>query len=157
MIDITTIRKPIVNGLEAHTGATTILSEQSSRQPSYPFIGLKFTITGMPIGQVTEYQKGLDTIIEQDHELVLSVTATTDEIESATNLAYKALDWFKGIGWLTLSDLNIHVVKVENMTNRDVFLNIEYERRQGFDVRLRVRGQTKFSPEIIEEINLQEV
>lgn len=156
MIDIASIRIPIVNGLQAHTGATTILAEQSSHQPPYPFIGIKFTLTGLPIGQVTEYQDGRSTVIEQDLEIVLSVTATTDEIESATNLAYKALEWFQGEGWLSLSDSNIHVVKVENMTNRDVFLNIEYERRQGFDVRLRVRGQSSYLPGTIEEINLQE-
>lgn len=156
MIDIATIRIPIVNGLQEHTGATTILAEQSSHQPPYPFIGIKFTLTGLPIGQVTEYQEGLNTVIEQDLEIVLSVTATTDGIESAANLAYKALEWFKGKGWLSLSDSNIHVVRVENMTNRDVFLNIEYERRQGFDVRLRVRGQSTYISEVIEEINTQE-
>lgn len=156
MIDIASIRIPIVNGLQAHTGATTILAEQSSHQPPYPFIGIKFTLIGLPIGQVTEYQVGRSTVIEQDLELVLSVTSTSDEIESSVNLAYKALEWFKGKGWLSLSDSNIHVVRVENMTNRDVFLNIEYERRQGFDVRLRVRGQASFLPGTIEEINLQE-
>lgn len=156
MIEIATIRKPIVNGLQEYTGATTILAEQSAYQPTYPFIGIKFTILGIPVGQVTEYQVGRSTVIEQDIEIVLSVTATTDEIESATNLAYKALEWFKGSGWLTLSDSNIHVVRVENITNRDVFLNIEYERRQGFDVRLRVRGQVSYLPGTIEEINTQE-
>lgn len=156
MIDIATIRIPIVNGLQEHTGATTILAEQSAHQPPYPFIGIKFTLIGLPIGQVTEYQVGRSTVIEQDLELVLSVTSTSEEIESATNLAYKALEWFNGKGWLSLADLNIQVVKVENMTNRDVFLNVEYERRQGFDVRLRVRGQASYLPGTIEEINLQE-
>lgn len=156
MIDIASLRKPIVNGLEAYTGVTTILAEQKAHQPPYPFIGIKFTTTGLPVGQVTEYLDGENAVIEQDLEIVLSVTATTDEIESATNLAYKALEWFKGPGWLRLSDLDINVVRIESMTNRDVFLNIEYERRQGFDVRLRVRGQYSYISEIIEEINLQE-
>lgn len=152
MIDLNSIRNPIVSGLRTYTGIVTIMAEQSSQQPSYPFYGLKFTTPGVSVGLVTEYQDGENTVVEQDLELILSVTSYSHKLDESFNNAYKALEWFKGKGWLALSDIKIHVVRIEPMTNRDTFLNIEYERRHGFDVRLRVRGQVQYLAGSIVEV-----
>ncbi|MDA6161943.1 hypothetical protein OSK10_27180, partial [Escherichia coli] len=92
------------------------------------------TLAGQGIGQVTEamdVEIGLSNI-EQDTEMILSITCHAADIEEAHDLAYKARSYFLGKGHIELSDQNITVVDALAITNRDVFLNIEYERRYGF-------------------------
>ncbi len=152
MINLSAIRNPIVKGLRDSTGLTTIIADQSAEQPPYPFIGLKFTTTGLSVGQAAEGMEGYDATIEQDLELVLSATSYSDDLDESFNNAQKALAWFKGAGWLSLSDVGITIVRTEPMTNRDTFLSIEYERRHGFDVRLRVKGKAEYEVDIIEQV-----
>lgn len=93
-------------------------------------------------------------IIEQDTEMVFSITCNASTIEDAEDYTQKARAYFLGRGHLELSDNNITVVDVLAATNRDVFLTVNYERRVGFDVRLRVRGQESFEMEVIETVTI---
>lgn len=86
--------------------------------------------------------------------MVLSLTAHSDAIESATDLANKARNYFLGKGTVELSDAYIAIVDVLPATNRDVFLTIEYERRIGFDVRLRVRDTETYNIDVIEQVTV---
>ncbi|WP_396631576.1 LIC_12616 family protein, partial [Lysinibacillus sp. D4B2_S17] len=64
--------------------------------------------------------------------------------------ALEALEWFKGVGVYVHDESNIVVVDTQPITNRDTFTNIDYERRHGFDVRLRVMSETTFNVGYIE-------
>ncbi|MFJ7841586.1 LIC_12616 family protein [Lysinibacillus sphaericus] len=154
MIKLIEIRQPIIKGLRGYTGATTITAETTAKQPEYPFIALKFTTAGQSVGQVAETVEGYATgVIEQDLELVVSITCHAKDISEAHDLSHKARAYFLGKGNIDLSDVNITIVEALAITNRDVFLNIEYERRYGFDVRLRVRGRESFDIDVIESID----
>ena len=154
MIKINDIRQPIIKGLRSYTEVTTITAETTAKQPDYPFLAMKFTTAGQGLGQVTETVEGNTTgVIEQDIELVVSITCHATDIAEAHDLAQKARAYFLGKGNIDLSDVNITVVEALAITNRDVFLNIEYERRYGFDVRLRVRGRESFETDVIESID----
>ena len=157
MIKLTEIRQPIIRGLRANTGANVVMADTTEKQPDYPFITIKFTLSGEGIGQATDYfDSDAETqTTEQDMELVMSVTCLGDDVAVAHDLANKARSYFLGRGHLDLADEHIAVVDVMPITNRDVFLNIEYERRYGFDVRLRVRGRDTYAIEIIEKVNLR--
>lgn len=153
MIKLNDIRQPIIKGLKGYTGTIAITAETTAKQPDYPFIALKFTTPGQSVGQVAETVEGDNTgVIEQDLELIVSITCHAKDVAEAHDLAQIARGYFLGKGNIDLSDVNITVVEALAITNRDVFLNIEYERRYGFDIRLRVRGRETFEVDVIESV-----
>lgn len=154
MIEFSSYRSVLIKQIKAITGIETIMSETSGKQPPYPFIGLKFTTIGEEVGRETSYIEGTTEFTEQDIEIVLSVTTYSDKLEVSADTAYKAYTFFKKSGVDALSDNRIVVVKIEQITNRDTFINIDYERRHGFDVRLRVRGQLTNEVAPIEALNI---
>ena len=159
MIKLTEIRQPIIRGLRSYTGAkAVVMADTTGKQPEYPFITIKFTLTGEGAGQAIDSfdSKAETQTTEQDMEMVMSVTCLGDDVAVAHDLAHKARAYFLGKGHLELADEHITVVDVMSITNRDVFLNIEYERRYGFDVRIRVRGRDTYAIEVIEKVNIQE-
>lgn len=158
MLRIDEIRSTIIRNLKLTTGITTIVAEQSSEQPPYPFVTVKFTTLGKKVGRVAQYMKDDGQYTEQDIEMILSVTSfsadTEDEIDQATDNAYKALQFFEVNGIEVLQDNNIAVVETTELTNRDTFISIEYERRAGFDVRIRTRAQLVKEIDTIEAVNI---
>ncbi|WP_313150950.1 phage neck terminator protein [Lysinibacillus capsici] len=145
---------PLQNGLSNYIAQNVIQAETTSKQPPYPFIAIKQTSPAIGVGQPVLFTgDGIQTM-EQDYEMVLSLTAHSDAIESATDLANKARNYFLGKGTVELSDAYIAIVDVLPATNRDVFLNIEYERRIGFDVRLRVRDTETYNIDVIEKVTV---
>lgn len=144
---------PLQQYLSRYTGAMTIQAETTGKQPPYPFIAVKQTTPAAAIGQPNvSVQLGSQTI-EQHYEMVLSLTVHGSSIESATDIAQRAHLYFLGKGTIELSDHNIAIVEVLPSTNRDVFLNIEYERRVGFDVRLRMKATEAYLTDVIETVN----
>lgn len=154
MIEFSSYREVFIKQIKAITGIQTIMSDTSGKQPPYPFIGLKFTTIGEEVGRETSYIEGTTEFTEQDIEIVLSVTSYSDKLDVSADTAYKAYKFFKKSGIDALSDNHIVVVKIEQITNRDTFINIDYERRHGFDVRLRVRGQLTNEVTPIEALNI---
>ena len=143
---------PLQAGLSAYTGVMTIQAETIGKQPPYPFITIKQTTIASPIGMPAIKTADGTQTIEQDYEMVLSLTIHANTIESATDNANKARNYFLGRGTIELSDAYIAIVEVLPATNRDVFLNIDYERRVGFDVRLRMRDTETYALEMIEKV-----
>ncbi|AMX00417.1 LIC_12616 family protein [Rummeliibacillus stabekisii] len=154
MLDIEPIRSTIVRNLKETTGIQTIIAEQSNEQPSYPFIAIKFTTLGKQVGRATQYMKENGQHIEQDIEMVLSVSSFSEEMDESINNAYAAFQFFEVDGIQTLQEANIAVVKTTEITNRDTFISIEYERRTGFDVRIRTRAHSIREHDSIDTINI---
>ncbi|TQR21799.1 LIC_12616 family protein [Psychrobacillus vulpis] len=154
MINYDDIWIPLQNGLSSYTGIHVIQAEGTGKQPSYPFFSIKKTTNGASVGQITESITDNIKTIEQDTEMIFSITCNAATIEDADNYANKARAYFLGKGHIDLSDENITVVDVLNATNRDVFLTIDYERRCGFDLRLRVRGRESFEIDVIEKVTI---
>ncbi|WP_313893858.1 LIC_12616 family protein [Psychrobacillus sp.] len=152
MIKYDDIWIPLQRGLSAYTGIQVIQAESVGKQPKYPFFSIKKTTIGQNVGHVAESLMGNVKTIEQDVESVFSITCNAVTIEDAEDYTHKARAYFLGRGHIELSDANITVVDVLNATNRDVFLTVDYERRCGFDIRLRVRGQATYEIEVIENV-----
>lgn len=145
---------PLQNGLSSYIIQNVIQAETTGKQPPYPFITIKQTSPAIGVGIPAIFTGAGTQTIEQDYEMVLSLTAHSDAIESATDLANKARNYFLGKGTVELSDAYIAIVDVLPATNRDVFLTIEYERRIGFDVRLRVRDTETYNIDVIEKVTI---
>lgn len=158
MLKIDEIRSVIIRNLKKTTGVTTIVAEQSSEQSPYPFITVKPTTIGKKVGRVTQYMKEDSQYTEMDIEMVLSITSfgadTEDDIDQAIDNAYKALRFFEVDGVEVLQGNNIVVVETTELTNRDTFISIEYERRAGFDVRIRTRVQLVKEIDTIGTVNI---
>lgn len=142
-------------GLENYIGKPVIQAETTGKQPPYPFVAIKDTST-INVGQTSIINNGDNQTIKQDIETVLSLTAHDKTIEGAKDLCMKARAYLLGKGSIELSDSDIAVVEVLPATNRDVFLNIDYERRYGFDVRLRIQGKESYEIDVIETVTIQE-
>lgn len=154
MIKYDDIWIPLQKGLSTYTGIQVIQAEGIGKQPAYPFFSIKKTTIAQGVGQPVKKILGTTATIEQDFESVLSITCNASVIEDAEDYTQKARAYFLGRGHIELSDENITVVDVLNATNRDVFLTVDYERRCGFDLRLRVRGQESFETDVIEKITI---
>lgn len=156
MIQYDDIWIPLQNGLSRYLGIEVIQAEGLGKKPEYPFVTMKKITNAIPIGQsVSKMNLEEKMILEQDIEMVFSLTVNANTIENADDYAMKARSYVEGLGYYELQDHNITVVDVLPSTNRDVFMTVDYERRVGFDVRLRVRGRDTYAIEAIEKANLR--
>lgn len=154
MLQIKPIRNLIAKGLRASTGYIAITAESGGDKPAYPYTALKFTTLGDTIGQGAQYMKGTQQVNEEDVEMVLSLTCYSDTLDSASDLAYAVLAYFKVHGVQVLQDAHIAIVEIGDITDRTTFLTTNWEHRAGFDVRLRVRTQIMTTAEYIETVNI---
>ena len=80
---------------------------------------------------------------------------SNDNSESVA-LASKAREWLDRSGTVYLNDNDIIVQSVGSITNRDNFLTVEYEHKNGFDVVFWLYDEVSFTREYIEETTIGE-
>lgn len=160
MINYTAIRSAILSGLNTHTNRLAILAEQSSKKPPLPYASVKFTqLMGNDVTVSNEFieevEDELEVKVVTNPEITLSVSCYGESDEDAIDLAMQAYSWFKVIGLETLSASNIVVVSVGAIDNRDSLIgDIVYERKQGFDVKLRVKGEVHYTLQRLAHIEM---
>lgn len=104
-------------------------------QPDYPFG--TYTITS-PYLNVKRFRSS--GVMVEEVEMVVSYTWLSQNSFESLRLSQKAATLLNETKThQTLRDAGIVVVKTEGLGSRDNWLSIEVERRNGFDVRLRVR------------------
>ena len=115
-----------------HSGSTTKAEETIIQ-----------TETGPKMRRISEYRP------------VFSFTAySLDDVESV-ELAQQVYDWFAFNGYDFLDRLGIVVAEQTTITNRDAFFVENYERRNGFDVILKVMDEkTKDIVEWFDKVEL---
>ena len=158
MIKHSEIRNPIVKNLNEYMGIPVIQSEETGEQPPYPFVTFSVNSPYLSLGQ-----NGKEEIVENDisitreiehFEQVYSFTVIGEDEDIVQDNMMKAIQFFKVFGVQKLKDENIVIVEVYNAQKRDNFLTIDYERRAGFDVRIRVAHSMDIENEVIEEITI---
>lgn len=154
MLKLNEVRTPILKGLKAFTGNTVIMADQTGKAPAYPYYTIKFITVSETIGQPNESTKQEMVQFDQVTELVVSVMSYSNLLDASFDNAYKALEWFKGIGHYVLADEKIIVVKTDPISSRDTFINVDYERRHGFDVKLRVMTRSEYDVGTIERVTV---
>lgn len=138
MIDFRKNELLIVNGLQewlAKKGydCPVIMANQAAPIPAYPYIS--YTAMSV-ISNAKGYSIGEDGTRYKPMVQSWSFTIQADDDVVAMNVAMEAYDWFALSGNTYLSDNQIVVQRVGNVTNRDNLISVEYEYRQGFDVEL---------------------
>lgn len=153
------IRDKLVTGLHNFTKLLVVQQSSTGKQPAYPFITYSVNNPYLQLGQPEHYTEETDgSTIERNkehYEQVYSFTVASKDEDEAMDMCLLAIQYFKFYGVQELKDHNIAVVKVSNLSARDNMITINYERRYGFDVRIRVASEeTKVTNDIIDSISL---
>ncbi len=152
MINFTDLRTAIFTGLNNHFSESDVIvveANQAQQKPPYPYITILF---GGPFGSGEAHrgniyigdngEEDIDLIVATNETLTLSITSMADNSADAQQNAIDAHEWFKWQGEIYLKDNGIVVAGFEGMTNRDAVIVDQWERKVGFDLRLRVLAQS---------------
>lgn len=153
------VRNAIISGLHDYMGMLVIQASSIGDMPKYPFITYTVTSPYLRLGYDEEYTEQVNSNIQNRHvlhyERVFSFTIVAKEEDVAMDTCMKAVRYFRNDGVLALKDKDIVVAEITNVTARDNFITIDYDRRYGFDVRIRLADEEiRETAEIIEHVNL---
>lgn len=171
MIDIAALQARIVDGLHPYLkplGVTAVIElDQDAKKPKYPYVGIKWTTIIPEIGmdrRTRETVPARDPRWENDVEYryvrtpraTLSVTAYDRDGTRIHDITQAAHEWFSiselANDWLQPYETT--VVTTLSIDNRDTMLDREIERRQGFDVRLRIVDVVRVTVPTIERVEI---
>lgn len=128
-------------------GKPLIESNSNGEQPDYPFC--TYSIIN-PFLRITT-----DVVQNETFEAVISLTWHDDSAINVLNLANRTNKWFRSfIGRDFLFQKNIIVVDVKMDGQRDDLISIEYERKAGLDIRLRLNDSFIDEVESIDEFSI---
>lgn len=155
-MDKETIQDAIIPLLSSFLSVQLVESGQAGDVPDGPHVVFTATLPyGKDVGRPDRsYVSGPDTLDKKQDEdfiTVWSFTSIHDSRASSISLAQQTRDWFSFYGEDFLSELDIAVVNITGMSNRDS-VN-EYEYRNGFDVTLRAHRQITASVGYFDKIN----
>lgn len=165
-MDYRKIRNAIVKGLYDYLNVPVVPTDDVGDKPNYPYISYKFTTLKIPQGSHNLYkdivpsnderfQYDIEYTREEQPKMIISMNAySTDDVE-AFQLALEMESWFKFQGYRFLKDNEIVVVNISNIQDRTIQIVDNYERRQGFDVAIRVMDIQKLRLETIEKSNIK--
>lgn len=145
MIDFTAIRNAIFTGLNAHLDCLVVEANQGQHKPPYPYMTILFSgpfgSSQTHTGKVYIGDNGDDDIDyrrTKDEMLSISLTSISGDGAVAHQNAANAAEWFKWVGYDVLKVAGMTVVDTGAVANRDILIVDAFEKRSGFDVRLRV-------------------
>lgn len=156
---VTELRDAIIPALSQYCGSPIILADQIGPRPKVAHMTYKMTTPyGKSPGQAEETAVEINGEYKlkrvSDYKTTISFTSyAMDEVDSI-DLAQKVHDWFSFDGLDTLQSIGVAVVMLTDVTNRDAFVINDYERRNGFDVILRVTHTQYKNIEWIEKVEI---
>lgn len=144
MIDYRGIEEIVVNGLSEYLGCQVIMANQSSPIPAYPYVA--YTIITPLVARGGTY--GYDGVYKKQLNQIWSISVHSSDHTECSNKALSMYDYFEQSGQAYLSDNNISVIRVSNITNRDNLISSEYEYIQGLDVTIGLMHEIEDRHEI---------
>lgn len=153
------VRNALVKGLHDYMNMLVVQSSTIGDMPKYSFISYTVTSPYLRLGQDEEYTEKENSTYQNRHvlhyERVFSFTIVARDEDTAMDKCMQAMRYFRNDGVLELKDKGIAIVEISNVTARDNFITIDYDRRYGFDVRIRLADEEiRETKDIIEQINL---
>lgn len=169
MIDMMALQSHMVDGLQEYLapyGVTAIIErDQDAPKPPYPFVGFKWlTLTPEEgtLRRTREVVPSSDPRFPLDVQytyirnpvLTLSVTCFDRDGTRINDITQAAYDWWSipELAGDWMEPVAASVVEVTAITDRDTLLDELIERRQGFDVRLRVVDVVRVTVPTIERV-----
>ena len=159
MINYRQIETIIVEGLKAHLGCEVIMANQHSPAPDYPYVS--YTATTPKVTNNGTFGDWEDGVKRKEVQQIWSFTVQAKTDTESKVLALSAQDYFDETGYLYLSDFNIAVQLLGNITCRDNLISIGYEYRNGFDVTFAIadeieKNENEQNAESIKSVSLIE-
>ncbi len=156
MIDFERIRRTVVKSIKEYLQVPVIRTNQNAEPPQYPYIG--YTITTLmktnngTYGEFTESVNSESVkTYRKEFQQVWSFTVYSDDDTQSKMLALKLYDYLDKTGSISLADNEIVIQRIENITNRDNLLTIDYEYRNGFDVTFAFMNEIAYETEEISD------
>lgn len=156
------LRETFIKELNKETNLLIVQTDNNFKKPKYPYYSYKFTTMRQNVGEGGVYKENFDesldlrfkhdvvTTLEFQPKIIMSFNCYSNDDFEAEDKILKAWEWFKLKGRRILSEENIVVVDVGDITDRTVFLVDNYEYRKGFDVEFRVLHKFSDRSETIE-------
>ena len=132
VVDFENLRKTVVKGLKDYLKCPVIRANQAAEPPPYPYVS--YTITTPISENKGTYGEYADGVARKAVTQTWSITVQSNDNAESLTLANKARDWLDYVGTVYLNDNGVSVRSVTSVTNRDNFITVDYQYRNGFDV-----------------------
>lgn len=147
---------PIVLGLQVYDKPKDEESEDENKT-KYPFIGYNI-ISQRRVANIPRTEQKDDmvkTIWDEQYEVTISFVAAAQDPFEAMEASKKLFEWLSNTGkGFMLSKQIAHVASTAITTRDFLFIN-NYERRSGFDCRLRMGREVEYEIPRIETVEVQ--
>ena len=159
---ISELKAAIIPAIAAFSGRPLIMGDDVGDRPTEPHATYKFITPYTPgVGQPDQYIVELNgatflRTVDEYHTTISISSYAMDEDESL-DLAQTIYDWFMFGGVEEMQRLGIAVIEQTAITNRDAFIVENYERRNGFDVILRITRMKDLPFNTIEHVEINGV
>lgn len=145
-MNVKDLRAVLIPAINKHCAAPIIMADQMGERPKVPHATYKLTTPyGKAVGQAEETGVVINGEYKlqrlSDYKTTISFTAYAMDDDDSVELAQKIYDWFSFAGVDVLQSIGVAVADQTDVINRDAFVIEDYERRNGFDVILRVPRQ----------------
>lgn len=145
-MNVKELRAVLIPAISKHCTAPIIMADQMGERPKVPHATYKLTTPyGKAVGQAEETGVVINGEYKlqrlSDYKTTISFTAYAMDDDDSVVLAQKIYDWFSFAGIDVLQSIGVAVADQTDVINRDAFVIEDYERRNGFDVILRVPHQ----------------
>ncbi|HZK01326.1 MAG TPA: hypothetical protein VFC96_00510, partial [Anaerovoracaceae bacterium] len=107
-----------------------------------------------PVGE-RDFEYDIEHTREEQPKMIVSINAYSLDGTEGHQLALDAEAWFKFVGQQYLKENGIIVVGTSNIQDRTIQIVDNYEKRQGFDVTIRVMDIRTMRTETIEEHKIE--
>lgn len=145
-MNVKELRAVLIPAIKKHCAAPIIMADQMGERPKVPHATYKLTTPyGKAVGQAEETGVVIDGKYKlqrlSDYKTTISFTAYAMDDDASVALAQEIYDWFSFAGVDVLQSIGVAVADQTDVINRDAFVIEDYERRNGFDVILRIPHQ----------------
>ncbi|PFB74994.1 hypothetical protein CN286_25855 [Bacillus anthracis] len=160
-MNVKELRAVLIPAINKHCAAPIIMADQMGERPKVPHATYKLTTPyGKAVGQAEETGVVINGEYKlqrlSDYKTTISFTAYAMDDDDSVELAQKIYDWFSFAGVDVMQSIGVAVADQTDVINRDAFVIEDYERRNGFDVILRVPHQQLKDIESIDTAEIKE-
>jgi hypothetical protein len=151
---ITDVRDALIPKIKAFCNVPIIEADGNGPRPDGSHATYKFTTAfSKDNGRATELFEDNQLIRQDSYKVTISISTYDLDDDVSRDLAQQIYDWFEFYGSDDLRAVNIAVVELSNIVNRDAFVVENYERRNGFDVIIRVSRELTRAANDVERVD----
>ncbi len=143
---ITDVRNAIIPPLATFCGVPIIMADDTGDKPAGPHATYKITMpyakgVGHPEETTLYTVDGIKIKRVSEYRATFSFTAYSMDEDESIELAQQIYDWFAFDGYEILDAIGVVIAEQTEVSNRDAFIVENYERRNGFDIIIKVMDE----------------